>query len=543
MTKDDSPKQPLLPYFPKNEVKRSFNSNNYKLYNWIEYSVMKDMVYCFVCRHFSVNKCFTSQTAGCVVFVDLGFKNWRKQTECFKKHLGSERHKTCYEKWTMYLVVKQNENSSINNLLVHSRIQEVKENRQHIYFLLKASLYLSKQGLAFRGHNEKEDSINKGNFIEILETFGDEKLKTKLNTRYGHYTSHEYQNDLISVIAKCTKENILKKISNLRAYSILVDETKDASKKEQLSFIIRFIDQKFNIYEKALGCFHMEKCDAQSLSQEIFKIIAANNLDINKCIGQCYDGASVMSGKYSGVQQRISNIIPHAIYVHCYAHRLNLCLINTIQNIPLVVNFFNTVQDLYKFLMNGNTRYELFVEAQKQKQIKILHLERLVETRWAYWYTSLEKIENRYTEIKEVLSILTTKGDQTARASGLLNEISSNTFILILVIMKEVLKAIHCVSCEFQNASIILSAAINLINTTKNELLLLRTDVAFIKMKEKAMLYTKKNVKKDIRNKRSFNYNKKLDDYYVESTIGKSGLKQTCSLNIKQDILYVVIDR
>jgi len=198
------------------------------------------MVYCFVCRHFgsinlSVNKCFNGETSAGIVFVDKGFKCWRKQNECYKKHLASERHKACYEKWTMYLNVKNNENRSINNLLVHSRIQEVNENRQHIYFLLKCTL---KQGLAFRGKNETKDSVNKGNFIEILETFGDEKMKTKLQSRYGHYTSHEYQNDLISVLAKCTKENILKKMSNIKAYSILVDETKDAGKIEQMSFII-----------------------------------------------------------------------------------------------------------------------------------------------------------------------------------------------------------------------------------------------------------------------------------------------------------------
>lgn len=120
-----------------------------------------------------------------------------------------------------------------------------------------------------------------------------------------------------------------------------------------------------------------------------------------------------MSGKYTGVQQRISNVIPHAVYIYCYAHRLNLCLINTIQNVQLVVNFFKTVQDLYKFLMNGSTRYELFIQAQKLKNIKVLNLERLVETSWSYWYT-LDKIKNRYTEIREILCILTTKGDQTA---------------------------------------------------------------------------------------------------------------------------------
>lgn len=58
-----------------------------------------------------------------------------------------------------------------------------------------------------------------------------------------------------------------------------------------MSFIIRIIDQSFSIHEMALGCFHMKMCNAQHLAQEIFKIIGDNNLDINKCVGQCYDGA------------------------------------------------------------------------------------------------------------------------------------------------------------------------------------------------------------------------------------------------------------
>jgi len=39
----------------------------------------------------------------------------------------------------------------------------------------------------------------------------------------------------------------------------------------------------------------MKKSDATSLAQEIVKLIQENNLDINKCIAQCYDGALVMS--------------------------------------------------------------------------------------------------------------------------------------------------------------------------------------------------------------------------------------------------------
>lgn len=32
-------------------------------------------------------------------------------------------------------------------------------------------LYLARQGLALRGHNEKQESSNRGNFLELCELF------------------------------------------------------------------------------------------------------------------------------------------------------------------------------------------------------------------------------------------------------------------------------------------------------------------------------------------------------------------------------------
>jgi len=94
--------------------------------------------------------------------------------------------------------------------------------------------------------------------------FGDDDLKNRLRLRYGHYCSLDYQNDMVKIIALCTRKRILSKINGFGVFSILVDETKDASKKEQLSFIIRFIDKDFCIHEKTLGCFQMLNSNADS---------------------------------------------------------------------------------------------------------------------------------------------------------------------------------------------------------------------------------------------------------------------------------------
>ncbi|KAL4089174.1 hypothetical protein QTP88_024236 [Uroleucon formosanum] len=165
------------------------------------------------------------------------------------KHSRSENHLTSVERWNQYLAIQAKQNS-VANLLISSR----------------ATLYLAKQGLAFRGNDESSLSKNKGNFIELLETFADDSMKIRLKSRYRHYTSPEYQNDLIHILGFCTRKNILNKMSPFSIYSILVDKTKDSSKKEQLSFLIRFVDINFNIFEKALGCSHMKKSDATSLA-------------------------------------------------------------------------------------------------------------------------------------------------------------------------------------------------------------------------------------------------------------------------------------
>lgn len=141
--------------------------------------------------------------------------------------------------------------------------------------MLKSALFLAEQGLAFAGHNEM---VNSNNCIEL---FADDKLLVRLCSRYGHYTSPSYQNDSIMILAKCTKQ-----ISLLKAIDVLVDEAKDASKKNQLSFVLRIVDNNFNVYEHSLGCFHMTKSTdcVESLSNEIITIVNENKLDINKYV-------------------------------------------------------------------------------------------------------------------------------------------------------------------------------------------------------------------------------------------------------------------
>ena len=103
-------------------------------------------------------------------------------------------------------------------------------------------------------------------------------------------------------------------------------------------------------------------------------------LDIKGCVSQCYDGASVMSGKCAGVSAKILEKNTKAVYIHCCAHHLNLVLVDTV---TAAEDFFSLVQMLYVF-MSSSKAHEIFLEQQKVlKLCEEIHLKKLSDTRWA----------------------------------------------------------------------------------------------------------------------------------------------------------------
>ena len=121
---------------------------------------------------------------------------------------------------------------------------------------------------------------------------------------------------------------------------MLVDETKDVSKTEQVSIVVRFVDIKGSICEHFLTFIDTAVLPAEGLTKHIFDILEKFQLDPQWIIAQCYDGASVMSGHLSEVQSRVKEVAPHAHYVHCYAHTLNLVLVDSVKILSSATEFF-----------------------------------------------------------------------------------------------------------------------------------------------------------------------------------------------------------
>jgi hypothetical protein len=89
-------------------------------------------------------------------------------------------------------------------------------------------------------------------------------------------------------------------------------------------------------------------------------------IDQLKCVAQTYDGAAVMSGDVGDVQAHLKKKHPEAIYVHCYAHELNLVLCHTCKAVSEATEFFNMLESLYSFFSVSLVNHHKFVDTQKK---------------------------------------------------------------------------------------------------------------------------------------------------------------------------------
>ncbi|CAI5691776.1 unnamed protein product [Oreochromis niloticus] len=127
-----------------------------------------------------------------------------------------------------------------------------------------------------------------------------------------------------------------------KVYSIMADEARD-EKAEQLAVCVRYVSEGA-VKERFLALAEIKSFDAQSIANEIQQQIQNNGLAELKCVAQTYDGAAVMSGSTGGVQAHFRRLHPEAIYVHCYAHQLNLVLCNTCKAVPEAVELFSLLE-------------------------------------------------------------------------------------------------------------------------------------------------------------------------------------------------------
>ena len=294
------------------------------------------------------------------------------------------------------------------------------------------------QNLPLRGDNETRPILDNGSLsnendgvfraLLRLQTETDENLRLhfETTTERKKYTSPLIQNEIIDVIGGLIQKRIVNEITdNSDCFSILADETQDITTIEQLSLCLRYtvggsVVENFVGFKDLYEDFELDfdalnsdevpepKLTGKKIGSAIVEMVESLGLDINKCCGQGYDGARVMSSELAGASGYILEKNPRALYTHCVAHCLNLAVIdsckqqdirNMMGTIREVSSFFNASAKRNKILKGAIAH--IFTEEGVQRS-----LTRLCETRWVERHECLQTFLRLLSAIRLALDMV-----------------------------------------------------------------------------------------------------------------------------------------
>ena len=204
------PVQPILTRYPRTNFgkkSRSFSTHWFTVHKFLEYSVSKDAVFCYPCRVFYCGSSYSDSA-----FTREGVRDWKNLAKKLQKHMSAQVHRDCCCKWEAYRQSIQGGGSVVSQLSTQHRIS-VKENRDYAKKVTDLIVFLGRQSLALRGHNEDRNSNNRGNFLELCSLFGkyDSKFAVK-HSEYFNLTSPSIQNDVALIAAQQVQRRVVEEV-------------------------------------------------------------------------------------------------------------------------------------------------------------------------------------------------------------------------------------------------------------------------------------------------------------------------------------------
>ncbi|KAJ1279796.1 hypothetical protein BS78_04G182900 [Paspalum vaginatum] len=431
--KQRGPTQPSYHNFPKGQDNRSFQKDWFKQYDWLEYSLEKDRTYCFYCYIFRNGK------------DDDKFNSYL----ILRKHVGGpnsqhNRARTAY-------VDFDKEEANVKHIVI-VQTEDAKAN------------HIALQGEPFRGHDESENSLNKGNFLEFLDCY---KVRNEEVRRAYEGCPKN---------AKMTFGTIQKEMATCCAKAVtkVIKEEMDGQ-----------------VIERLLGIKHVKETTSEALKMAVVQVTSAHGLTIAQLREQGYDGASNMRGEFNGVQKLIHDENPYAFYIHCFAHQLQLVVVSVSRCCSSMEDFFDYVNMIVSSISASCKRKDLLLDnhhthlldrlksgeiSSGRGQHQETSLARPRDTRWGSHHKTLLRIETMWDSIIEVISIIHDDQRNPSRAGGLVHTMESFSLVFIMKMMLQILRITSELSSLLQKKDQNIVEAMSLVIDVKTRLVNLRSE-------------------------------------------------------------------
>jgi len=136
------------------------------------------------------------------------------------------------------------------------------------------------------------------------------------------------------------------------------------------------------------------------------------------------------------------------IYVHCYAHRVNLVLVDTCISVQSVGDLIGLLQAIHNFVCASTVRHDKFVQIQEHRNERVVELPLQSDTRWVCKLKAILAFKTRFKAVVLTLEFFTSNGKPLERAEvqGLLAQLQTLSTVCFLHFLEEVLQLSNSLS-------------------------------------------------------------------------------------------------
>ncbi|KAL4120638.1 hypothetical protein QTP88_013292 [Uroleucon formosanum] len=411
-----------------------------------------------------------------------------------KEHLESE--------------ISRGQYSTNNRLDVRFRLttnNQIAENREIVRVIFEILLYLGRQNIAFRGHDESLTSKNRGNFLSLIKVLSKyhallaihlNKIENSSKQNRITFLSGQTQNVMLQIMSDSIRSVILKKVKDSRMFAVIIDTTIDISKLEQFTFVIRFVNYEGIVEERLIALEIATDATGHGMFQLFSTICEKHGLDWkNNLYTQAYDGAASMQGPYSGLRTLIQQQYPRAKYIWCCAHIINLVIVDMCDSCLDTHNFFGEIQALVEYF-GARKRTACFINHQKllypgqEQDFQVVRIRRKKRMDGENLHDEINEVSNtpsllfkfqvyffvldtvstvlnsRYSQAREVLKDLSLLFVERIKSFSLIQDFPYDSFDALLCWIPELnIESLRTEYSAFCNAYSSLTAGLNLGDT------------------------------------------------------------------------------
>ena len=272
------------------------------------------------------------------------------------------------------------------------------------------------------------------------------------------HISHEMRNKFVSNIKK-TQSKI----------SITIDESTVHGRAYMILYVRCDVTGKGAVDNVFLDLKELtEGTDAESIYNSLREALRKAGFDdeflSNNLISIATDGASVLTGKNSGVIVRLKKDFPNIQSVHCLCHRAELAVHDALKDVAGCNHFEFFISKLYALYHQSAKNTRLLQEAAEELNMQVLKIGQIFTIRWvASSFRTVKAVWNNYPALA---SHFKTASEDPSRNDtdrkkylGLHKQLSNAGFVADLACMKDMLRELQALSLRLQQRDIDLVCA------------------------------------------------------------------------------------